>query len=93
MKKYITNCKNCGAVLKYNDTGKAKCEYCSSEYFMYDTKKVKKQKKVTAHCTQICDGYELKLYGEKMKFYLAEVETIYEWLDGEKKYKITLISY
>lgn len=91
MKEYITNCKNCGAVLKYDDTGKAKCEYCSSEYFMYDTKKVK-EKKVTAHCTKICDGYELELYGKKMKFYLAEVKTDV-LLNQERKYRITLISY
>lgn len=87
MKEYITNCKNCGAVLKYDDTGKAKCEYCSSEYFMYDTKKV------TAHCTKIHNGYELELYGEKMKFYLAEVQTVCELLNQKRKYKITLISY
>lgn len=27
------NCKNCGAALKFNDSGKAICEYCGSEFY------------------------------------------------------------
>lgn len=104
MEKNATNCKNCGAVLHYDNTGKAKCEYCFSEYFIDGTKQTdrepKKEKfqKAVSAIHQTPDSVELELFGKKMRFYIANIqaEPVY-YMDPlrrpQEKYKLTLISY
>ncbi len=95
-----TNCKNCGAVLHYDSAGKAKCEYCLSEYFIEGVKQIEKPeiKKVASVISQTSDSVELELFGKKMKFYIAhiEAEPVY-YIDPlrrlQEKFKLTLISY
>lgn len=98
-----TNCKNCGAVLHYDNTGKAKCEYCFSEYFIEGVKqiekpKIEKSRKVVSAINKTPNSVELELFGKKMRFYIAHVEAepVY-YIDPlrrpQEKFKLTLISY
>ena len=86
-----TNCKNCGAILHYDSTGKAKCEYCSSEYFLDNINKpeVTSEIKITADgiiskvTTKVASDtmpptkdIELEIHGRKMRFYISSIECL-----------------
>ena len=86
--------------MHYDNTGKAKCEYCFSEYFVDVAKQIEKPeiKKVASAISQTSDSVELELFGKKMKFYIAHIEAqpVY-YMDPlrrpQEKFKLTLISY
>ena len=89
--------------MHYDNTGKAKCEYCFSEYFIEGIKqiekpKIEKTKKVVTAINQTPDSVELELFGKKMRFYIShiEAEPVY-YMDSlrrpQEKYRLTLISY
>lgn len=65
-----TNCKNCGAPLKYN-TGKriAKCNYCNTEYHMDNLGRLEEYK------------IEIELFGKRMKFYLNQMEMKHDTIE------------
>lgn len=71
-----TNCKNCGAPLKHNNSRITKCEYCGTEYHQ-DIYGRLEEYYVT-----------LEIFGKKRRFYMNNIEVEYlsdsfRTLDGE----------
>lgn len=57
-----TNCKNCGAPLKFDIKNHfATCKYCGTEYHLDDLGRVKEYQ------------VELEIFGEKRKFYISKI--------------------
>lgn len=62
---YQTNCKNCGAPLKYDNSKIIKCEYCGTEYHKDIYGKIEEY------------YVTLEILGKKRRFYINDMEIKY----------------